>query len=363
MWFGVSIITEWQALEQGTSQGEIGISGTFQVPRHDSFCSEFEVLRMVASIGYETEKPRQTSEKARSSALSLIETYPVQGAAGRPEGPCVYYKDYTQDFKYEWGEPVEWTVLAETSPEQEIEIFFGDGPPALIWNRVDEPADEGGLWGPKADVDVVIPVGSPGGALEVLVDGEEVEKGAGLASQYRIPKPRDYADPENDEWTQAQEDVWEFFGNVPFWGPELAFTERDQTPAPNLNPFGSGDYGRGDWWLLPIDNNYRLCILVETDPAKNDEFDVYLVNESGQFVNTSFFDGGFYEWHELDVQSGDDLYLWAAPSVIRSEYGWYGMLAQDCSYWGTPPTSSSSESWGRGRTRTSAPVPTGVAHR
>jgi hypothetical protein len=118
--------------------------------------------------------------------------------------------------------------------------------------------------------------------------------------------------------------------NIPFYGPELAFSVTDRSPAPELNPFGLSGFGRGDWWLLPIEDDYELCIGLETDPAEWDDVEVFLVDNSGQEVTANRFDGGFWKWLQLSVEEGDTLRLWAAPRSITSEFGWYYLEASEC---------------------------------
>jgi hypothetical protein len=343
MWIGGAVVQLMDFPGLSGSSHELAISGSMQVPRFSTFCQAYDALSLEAGVWFDMESPLPGSDKGQGYEYKIQETFTVEGPSGEfPDGPCTYLNPFSGSLPYAWGEPVEDIQVSGLSPGQEVEIIFGDGNPAIIWNRVDE------IFGysvpPLAHFDVIVPAGAPGGDLRVFVDGEPTELGAGLHSQFPIPNLRDYGDPTNDVWTQAEEDLWYFPGNVPFWGPELAFSQQDRIPDPEANPFFTDAYGRGDWWLLPIEADHQLCIMVESDQTGNDDFDTVLVDNTGNPVPVGFYDGGYFEWLELDVQAGDELRLWVAPRSIQSDVGWYGIMAQECALWGTPPPTQSAES-------------------
>lgn len=369
--FGTTLFSEWKGLDPGTNQGMIEAAGSYRIPLHDTFCSYFERLAVNASIGWEIEEPRQKSEKITASGLEVEVTYPVEGSEN-PSEPCVFYQHWPQDYEYAWGWPVEWIKVVQVDPTDQVDIFFGEGRPAPVWRT---EYDEGYIGSvafipPSIDFDVIIPVGSTGGDQRVLVNGTQALRGAGLASHFPIPERRDFGDPLNDRWDTPQEDTW-FFSEgvyVPFWGPELSLTATDRVPDPSGNPLGEQGYGRGDWWLLPIEADYELCIVMETRSEENADVDLFLVDAAGRDVEpgrlelTKEFPEGTFdqEWLRIEVRADEHLRLWVAPRSVPSADGWYALLAQECIWFAEPPLGAPGQGGGSLNSRAPAVRPAGV---
>ncbi len=177
--------------------------------------------------------------------------------------------------------------------------------------------------------------------MQVFVDGTLATPGGGLWPEYRIPEPRDYGDPVNDHWSHPQEDhffLWE--SPVAFYGRELAFTPLDREPDPSQNPFGSSEYGRGDWWYVFVGDGHiqRMCVLIQHQTGSADEADLFLTTSLGEPLEAERVPGEDWQWLVMDMPPGPQIfYIWAAPKNITTEFGRYWLTAGECSWFATPP--------------------------
>ncbi len=373
--FPITMLRRWQGLEGDASNGTVEAAGSLLVPPQTTFCGYYEWITVTAYIGFDSEPRRQESEKNAASGLEVEVEYPVDGSV-RPGKPCTYQHNWARNFTYVWGQSLSFIKVVNVAEDASIDVIFGEGRPGRVWKSEYDDGIEilttGFSIPPSLTLEVIVPVGSTGGDLQVLVDGVPTLWGGGAPSHYPIPERRDIGDPKNDRWHQALEDIWTYDPgvHVPFWGPELSLTLEDRVPDPDANSFGRNDLGRGDWWLLPVEGTYDLCVVVETLLEQEDELELLLTDAGGVAVSashvrrTAIFPEGTYDqhWLRLPVATGDSLRLWVAPKEVRSRDGWYGALAQPCSSFEDAPLGAPASS-PHGATRAPKVPPIGITRR
>lgn len=340
-------------LPEGVSSGFIGLEGSITVPEVSPYCWEYDEIRLRARVVAGSVVDTLDSEKT-APGTELTLPFPVSGT-DLPQEPCVVYDTRLKEYDWAWGELVR-AEIHHLGAEQQVTFQLGDGPRQnfLLGAYQDDFLTE------VTYAETFLPVGSEGGDFRVYVDGELAIPGGGLWDHYRIPEPRDFGDPDNDRWNDPQDDnLWLWGTPIAFYGRELAFTPLDREPAPELNPFGWDQYGRGDWWYLFLSSDHisQLCVLIQHATGSADEADLFLTTSMGELLQAERYPGEDWQWLFMPVPEGPHtFYLWAAPKNIDSEFGRYWLTAAECSWYGSP----AAVAMGGSMSSRDPPVPAGV---